>query len=335
MQTKREREAERMNIAAKLMELPPGKREQLVREYQKRAERAFSPETVRNLRLIIRHFREWLDDNGHSSDPPVSPQIVAEYVDYLGGKLRANTIETRLWGIAEYHKSQFLPSPCNHRLVELALKGVKRTYGAASRQAHALRKREVLRIIQGLGNSRIEVRDKAALWIASDSWCRASEIVAFRVRDIQAQEDGSSLLYVAKSKTDQYGEGAYAYLSREGTRAVLEWVKLAELGLGDPILTKAAKGGVKVPLNTATLSRLIRRCAGRKDVSAHSTRVGGVHDAFELGCDLSSIMVAGRWNSPEMPARYGRKILATQSAAAIVAKAIIAEKNSTATRPSD
>jgi hypothetical protein len=69
-------------------------------------------------------------------------------------------------------------------------------------------------------------------------------------------------------------------------------------------------------MDPATLSRIIKRFTGRRDVSAHSTRVGGVHDAFRLGCDLSSIMVAGRWTSPEMPARYGRRILASQSAAA-------------------
>jgi len=35
-------------------------------------------------------------------------------------------------------------------------------------------------------------------------------------------------------------------------------------------------------------------------------------------------MVAGRWKSPEMPARYGRRILASQSAAAEVAAAFAA-----------
>jgi len=69
------------------------------------------------------------------------------------------------------------------------------------------------------------------------------------------------------------------------------------------------------------VSRILKRRFGRRDVSAHSTRVGGVQDAFRLGCDLSSIMVAGRWTSAEMPAQYGRKILATQSAAAQVSRA--------------
>jgi hypothetical protein len=31
-------------------------------------------------------------------------------VDDMGGKLAVNTIETRLWGISELHRSHFLPS---------------------------------------------------------------------------------------------------------------------------------------------------------------------------------------------------------------------------------
>ena len=96
---------------------------------------------------------------------------------------------------------------------------------------------------------------------------------------------------------------------------------MAGLKLEDPLITKSQRGAQRRPLDPATISRILKRCTGRPEVSAHSTRVGGVHDAFRLGCDLSSIMVAGRWTSPEMPARYGRRILAGQSAAAKVAAA--------------
>jgi site-specific recombinase XerC len=93
-----------------------------------------------------------------------------------------------------------------------------------TKQVPPLGKEDVMKAISGMGSTRIELRDKAVLWIATDSWCRASEIVAFRVKDLQRQSDGSSLLCVARSKTDQYYEGAFAYLSEKGTEAVLRWV---------------------------------------------------------------------------------------------------------------
>lgn len=96
---------------------------------------------------------------------------------------------------------------------------------------------------------------------------------------------------------------------------------MANLGQDDPLLTKSQAGGRRTPMHPATLSRIIKRCTGRPDLSAHSTRVGGVQDALRIGCDLSSIMAAGRWMSPEMPARYGRRIMASQSAAVKVSEA--------------
>ncbi|WP_238365439.1 tyrosine-type recombinase/integrase [Mesobacterium pallidum] len=321
MGTMYEREMERNQVFSVVSRSSRENRERLIAEYKRRSEGAFAPQTLRNYRLIVRQFRTWCVDNDHDPEPPVSPSIVAEWVESMGGKLAATTIETRLWGIAELHRSMFLVPPCRHRLVELALKRVKRKFGGGRRQAVALGKAEVLGAIGRLGTSRKDLRDKALLWIATDSWCRASEIVAFKVRDLLRQDDGSSLLFLERSKTDPNGMGAYAYLSPRGAKAVMQWIQLAELKDADPILTKSQPGGKKAPLDPSTVSRIMKRCTGRKDVSSHSTRVGGVQDAFRLGCDLSSIMVAGRWASAEMPARYGRKILASQSAAAQVSRA--------------
>lgn len=321
MHEKFSRETERAEVLSLLATAPKSRRQALIAEYQRRSIEAFAPATLRNYRQITQNFQEWCAANGFPTEPPIEPQVVADYVESMGGKLSANTIETRLWAIAELHRSHFMASPCRHRLVELALKAVKRKYGARTRQAPPLGKREVLDVVMKLGKTRAELRDKALIWAASDSWCRVSELVAFQVRDLCRQDDGSSLLYVAKSKTDPFGEGDYAYLSERASVAVLEWIDSAGLREDDPIFTKSQKGAVRKPLDPATVLRIFKRRFGRNDVSTHSTRVDGVHDAFSLGCSLSAIMVAGRWRSPEMPARYGRRIAASRSAAAEVARA--------------
>lgn len=326
MQNNFDRESERLATIVHLASASAETRLRLIEEYKSRSEAAFAQSTLRNYRQILSIFKKWCEERGYNHLPPVEPLVVAEYIEDMGGKLKSTTIETRLWAISEMHRAAFQPTPCRHRLVELALKGVKRRYGAGVRQAPPLSKKEVLEAIKRLGDSRLELRDKALLWVATDSWCRSSEIVAFKVRDLHRQLDGTSLLYVTRSKTDPYGEGAYAFLSEAGTLAVLEWARVAELKADDPLLTKSQRNGTKTPLDPATISRIMRRCTGRKDISAHSTRVGGVQDAFRLGCDLSSIMVAGRWSSPEMPARYGRRILASQSAAAQVSAAFTETK---------
>jgi site-specific recombinase XerD len=277
-----DRADERMATVVQLANTPAEAREQLREEYRKRSDAAFAPETLRNYRQIKATFCSWCDEQGYASIPPVDPKVVAAYVDYLGGKVRSTTIGVRLWAISEMHRANFQASPCNHRLVELAMKAVKRKYGAAVRQAPPLGKKEVIETIQKLGGSRLELRDKAVLWVATDSWCRASEIVALKVKELVRQNDGSSLLYVTRSKTDPYGEGAYAFLSEAGTEAVLRWVETAGLKSDDPMLTKSQPNSKIQHMDPATISRILKRCTGRPEVSAHSTRVGGVHDAFRL-----------------------------------------------------
>lgn len=319
------RSEEQANTVALLALASPSKREKLIKEYERRSLEAFSPNTLRSLRQICTSFAAWAEARSYNHNPPIDPQIVAEYVESHGGKLSSNTIETRLWALSELHRSRFLPSPCRHPLVQLALKGVKRKYGVGRKQAPPLGKKEVHEVLKTLGSDPKSIRDRALIWAASDSWCRVSELVAFRVRDLHRQLDGSSLLFISRSKTDQFGEGAYAFLSEGGTLAVLEWINLAKLRDEDPIFTKSQFGAQRTPLDPATVSRIFKARFKRKDVSPHSMRVGGVHDAFRLGCNLSAIMVAGRWSSPEMPAKYGRKIIASQSAAAEVAHAFESE----------
>lgn len=321
------REVERAEVLSLLANQPPAQRLTIIEEYARRSEAAFAPETLRNLRQIKASFAAWCAEREYSSEPPISPTIIAEYVEYLGGRLSTRTIETRLWAISEHHRSCFQPSPCRHRLVELALMSVKRKYGTRTRQAPPLCKLEVLGVVATLNTTTIELRDRAIIWTASDTWCRVSELVAFRVKDIERQDDGTSLLFIRKSKTDPFASGDFAFLSEEGTIAVLEWIDTIGLKPEDPLFTKSQRDAKRTPLAPATISRIFKRRFGRQDVSPHSMRVGGVHDAFRLGCSLSSMMVAGRWRSPEMPARYGRRILASQSAAADVARAFSQEAN--------
>ncbi|EYD73848.1 Integrase-like protein [Rubellimicrobium mesophilum DSM 19309] len=315
------RENDRLATVIEMLTLPEADRLALAAEYRVRSEAAFAPATKRVLRQVVASFQEWCREQGHPEEPPISPSVVAAYVDSLSGRIRASTIETRLWAIAEMHKSRFLPSPCQHELVKLAIKAVKRQHGSATRQAAPLGKREIRRALQRLGNSRRDLRDRALLLVASDTWCRSAELVAFRVRDVLPQADGSGLLFIARSKTDTDGRGAYAYLSPQGLAAARQWAEVAGLAGDDPLFTSSIPRDPKRPLDPATVSRIFKQRTGRRDVSAHSTRVGGVHDALQVGCDLASIMIAGRWTSAEMPAQYGRMVLPALGAAAQVCAA--------------
>jgi hypothetical protein len=51
-------------------------------------------------------------------------------------------------------------------------------------------------------------------------------------------------------------------------------------------------------------------------MSGHSCRVGMAQDLVEFGADLPGLMQAGRWKSPQMPARYYEGLAAKRGAVA-------------------
>lgn len=82
------------------------------------------------------------------------------------------------------------------------------------------------------------------------------------------------------------------------------------------------KGGVvgSVPLTAQTIRAIIRGWAREAGVtgrvSGHSLRVGSAQSLVSAGATLPELQQAGRWLSPEMPARYARGQLAGQGAVA-------------------
>ncbi len=210
-------------------------------------------------------------------------------------------------------------SPRSHPIVQLAFVAAKKNFGTYARQAPPLCRSEILKAVARMGGSRLEKRDKAVLLVASDSWCRSSEMAALRMQDMEVQDDGSAILLIARSKTDRFSAGGHAYLSREAVSAILDWQNITGLRQSEPMFITSYDNGSRKPLLSVTFTQILRRATGRKDVSSHSTRVGGVHDAMRIGCDMASIIVSGRWKSAEMPARYGSRFLVGQSAAARVA----------------
>jgi hypothetical protein len=84
MHTLFDREAERSATLAELSKVAPPRRTELIEEYRRRSEEAYAPETLRNYRQITASFRAWCSDNGHSSDPPIAPEVVADYCPSSG-----------------------------------------------------------------------------------------------------------------------------------------------------------------------------------------------------------------------------------------------------------
>nr|MBC8238967.1 tyrosine-type recombinase/integrase [Alphaproteobacteria bacterium] len=79
-------------------------------------------------------------------------------------------------------------------------------------------------------------------------------------------------------------------------------------------------GKVSETLHAAMVGHIIAKMAKRAEIDAeltgHSLRVGVAQDLTAAGFELSGIMQAGRWKSPEMPARYSARLSAKRGAVA-------------------
>src|SRR3546814_8655911 len=89
----------------------------------------------------------------------------------------------------------------------------------------ALLLKACLRDLRGL-------RDAALLRVAYDSAGRRSELVAIRAEHIERDAEGAGTLFIPPSKTDQAGEGAYAYLAPAPMVAIARWRDAGHIARG-------------------------------------------------------------------------------------------------------
>lgn len=168
------------------------------------------------------------------------------------------------------------------------------------------------------------LRDLAFAAVAYDLMLRASELVAMQWDGINFDSDpegGGANYTLLRSKTDQEGKGTEMYLTAATVAMLRAWElhrfpENAHVFHALPRYPDQPMDRTR-PLAVREASRIFDRLARRagldKALSGHSTRVGGAQDMTRAGMDLPSIMQAGRWKSPSMPARYAAKEIASRA----------------------
>jgi integrase len=164
--------------------------------------------------------------------------------------------------------------------------------------------------------------------VAYDTMARRSELVAMDVEDLTLSPNGAGTALIRRSKTDQAGEGARAYLSKETGRHLLRWLQAGNITEGAMFRRLVGREIVGPRLHADMVADIFKR-VGRwiklppeevAEISGHSIRVGATQDLLALNIDLAFIMQAGRWKSTHMPMRYGEHVLAARSGMARAAR---------------
>ena len=280
--------------------------------------------TLNNYLVQWRHFLAWAlekDVQALPADPAQVAAYLAERIQEHGHK--PATLRVAASAIAFAHKTVQADDPCASPEVKKTLRCATRKAGKDQKQAEALTE-EALSAIEataceprlgrgGRYESQETARSRGHLDIAlislmRDAMLRVSEAAVLSWRDIESEADGTGRLLIRRSKTDVEGQGAVAFLSAQ-TMAALALIR-----------DEAAQDDSVFGLRPNQISARIKQAAQAADLgdgySGHSPRVGMARDLARAGTELPSLMNAGRWRSPAMPAHYTRNESAGKGAVA-------------------
>ena len=153
--------------------------------------------------------------------------------------------------------------------------------------------------------------DLALLSVLRDGLLRRSEAHLLTWADVEFRNNGTALLQLRRSKTDQEGEGVVPYIGKHAADA-LKAIRPTEeqLDLQAPVFSLP-------PQQIGRRVDAAAKAAGLGEgFTGHSGRVGMAQDLANTGAELPALMTAGRWKNSKMPARYTERQVAGRGAVA-------------------
>ncbi len=237
----------------------------------------------------------YLEDRFEQTDPPVSPGTIGLDVRVLVFRAKA------------------MGDPDPYGVLSRAVMKRIRREGAsrAKGSVKELRAADVAKLVahcEGEYGLR-GIRDAAIFSLLFDGLLRVGELAALEVSDLEDQDDGSGLLTIRRSKTDQNGEGATLFISPPAMMKVRVWTESSRIGPG-PLFRKVFHSGR--PSDTGMHPRTIRditknrceQCGLKGRYGGHSFRRGMAQTLTENREPIQEVARAGRWKSTATVLRY-------------------------------
>ena len=271
-----------------------------------------SENTLRNYRYWSKEIETWL--GGRSLDDG----LLAEYITGLHAQDKSPaTISQAVAAVrwqARNNGVEIVGEVTTRTLAGIRREGKDRGRG----QVDGLTWVDVERVcaFAEMDGSVAGLRDSALIRLMSDCLLRVSEAVAVDVEDLK-----DKTLIVKSSKTDQEGVGETLYVTSDTRRVINRYI--AKAGIEGGALFRRVVRGDHVQGGRLTARSARRRIiywaeeAGVEGfISGHSLRVGSAVSLAQAGASVVDMQVAGRWESPTMPAHYAKAELAERGAIA-------------------
>ncbi|MCY3688070.1 MAG: tyrosine-type recombinase/integrase [Gammaproteobacteria bacterium] len=283
--------------------------------------------TRRALRSDLEIFGNWCVGHGFQV-LPARAETVARFVEFAIRDKATATVRRYVASIGAMPKATGYANPNDTSVVRLAQQCMQRRKGCRQRQALGLTWQMRDRMIESVSSRLSDLRDRALIAVMYDAMLRCAELVALDTSDLSEAEDGGATLLVRRSKTDQAGEGAEAYLTPFTLKLLREWLEQARIRNGRIFRSFRPNGLLGRSLDASQVSRIFKEMARKAGfdeevvagLSSHSARIGATQDMIASDLGLAAVMQAGRWKTAAMALRYGEGLLARRGGVARFAR---------------
>jgi len=303
--------------------------------------RAAAPNTLRAMVSDLRIVAAFQAER-HQPTLPLSPFDLYALIEMRArAGIKKSSIDRMVASVVRLHQLLDLPSPVDDN-VRWKQKEVRKSDVRPKGQARGLRLKgdvadmqedqpqaiSLIGLLASISDDPAGTRDRALISVGYDAGLRRSELVRIKVDHIEHLPAGEASLYLPRSKTDQEGEGARAWLSARSVADLAAWLELSRIEEGYVFRPLSYRVGRDGHLSEGAVSRILKdrlrtylvglAGSGEFDqaaidaivnaTSAHSLRVGCDQDLFAAGVDIGAIMQGLRWTSPKQPLAYARHL---------------------------
>lgn len=253
---------------------------------------------------------------GWGGSIPATDLQIAHYLADHAETHAPATLTRWIASIAKAHRAAGFQSPTGSELVRATLQGIRRSHGAAQRQAKPLLRDDLFTVLDMTGSGIRDVRDRALLLLGFAGGFRRSELVGLDVSDLEHVRQGI-IVTLRHSKTDQEGAGRKIGIPLGRTRwcpvaAIRCWLDIAGITEGPMFRPVDRHGNVGAGrLSGEAVSIVVRERVAAAGIdpagySGHSLRAGFATSAAQAGVSTLKIRAQTGHASDAMLARYVR-----------------------------
>ena len=298
----------------------------LLRRAADTARKSRANSTQRSYDCSLRIFARFAVEQGQTVLPADARTVAAFLQRRIDAGAAPGSLNVDLAAIRHAHRAGNKPDPTDDLRVRAVAHGYRRiqaAQGRRSRQAKGLSEADLAAIIAvaDMSGDIRAIRDIAVVSLLREGLLRRGECAALRVGDFSRESDGSGRLRIARSKTDQEGQGRVLFLGEQAADRVARWLDAAPADADAPLFRRIRRGGYvqSAGLTGKSVCGIVQKrgkAAGIFGLSGHSGRVGMAQDLVANGAGIGEVAIAGRWSSPNMVIHYASREEAGRGAVA-------------------